>query len=67
MFHPNSTTKTIWNFIMVLLLVYTATVMPFRLAFIKAPIGSSWFWVETVIDIFFIMDVIVNLTSAFYN
>ena len=67
MLHPNGYKKTIWNYIMVFLLVYTATVMPFRLAFIKAPIGSDWFWVETVIDFLFFCDIIVNFFSAFYN
>ena len=52
---------------MVLLLVYTATIMPFRLAFIQAPTNSDWFWAETIIDIFFFMDIVVNFVSAYYD
>jgi len=50
-----------------LLLVYTATVMPFRMAFIEPAIWSDWFIAELVIDFLFLIDVIVNCFSAYMD
>jgi hypothetical protein len=50
MFHPSSKSKSVWNVIIVLLLIYTATVMPYKLAFIDAGPDSPWFVIELVVD-----------------
>ena len=50
-----------------LLLVYTATVMPWRMAFIDPKLWSDWFLVELVIDLLFFIDVIVNCFSAYLD
>ena len=60
MFHPNRRPKIIWNIILIFLLVYTATVMPYRIAFIENKIFDAWFYVDLLIDILFLIDVIVN-------
>jgi hypothetical protein len=60
MFHPNSASKTIWNMILTLLLVYTATVMPYRIAFIESEMFDSWFWVGLVVDVLFGIDFVIN-------
>lgn len=67
MFHPNRKPKLIWNMIVIFLLVYTATVMPFRIAFIENKLFDEWFFIDLFIDVLFFIDVLVNLTSAYYD
>jgi hypothetical protein len=67
MFHPSRRPKTIWNFVLIFLLVYTATVMPYRIAFIDSIMFDSWWFIDLIIDILFLFDVFVNLTSAYYD
>lgn len=51
---------------MTLLLIYTATVTPFRIAFVdEDPIG--WFIFDLTVDCLFFMDVLVNMFLAYYD
>ena len=45
-----------------MLLLYTATVMPFKLAFIDNE-GDLWFFVDNTIDFLFMFDIYVNLNT----
>lgn len=65
--HPNSRVKFVWNCVLIILLIYTATITPFRICFIDSIVYSSWWWADTLIDILFAVDIIINLNSAFYN
>jgi hypothetical protein len=65
--HPASMFKGYWNVIIMLLLVYTATIMPFRMAFLESDWLTPWFFVELMIDSLFIIDVYVNINSAYFN
>lgn len=56
---PNSYLKSFWNIIVMVLLVYTATYAPYRMAFIDT-ISTSVFVFETFIDILFGIDLLVN-------
>lgn len=47
--------------------MYTALVMPFRMAFIDSYLWDDWFIAELVIDTLFFIDVIVNMFSSYYN
>ena len=67
MFHPNHKPKLVWNIIVIFLLVYTATVMPYRIAFIENQMFDEWFFIDLFIDVLFFIDVIVNLVSAYYD
>jgi hypothetical protein len=60
MFHPERWPKSTWNLILALLLIYTATVMPFRIAFIEAKLFSTWFYIDTVVDALFLVDFMIN-------
>jgi hypothetical protein len=42
------------------LLLYTATIMPFKMAFIDSAFGDGWFIMENCIDVLFFLDVLVN-------
>ena len=65
--HPDSKGKSYWNIVVAILLIYTATVMPFALAFIDSQPYDSWFVFDLVIDILFFIDVVVNCNTAYYN
>ena len=47
--------------------MYTATIMPYRMAFIDPVWGDAWFYLEITVDALFFIDIVVNLNSAFYN
>ena len=50
-----------------MLLLYTATVMPYRMAFIQSVMYDSWFYVELCVDALFFIDLLINCFSAYYN
>lgn len=61
---PGSRLKTFWNVLIVILLAYTATYSPFKIAFIDDD-GVGTFSVELLIDLLFFIDIIVNFISAY--
>jgi len=63
--HPDKPFKQIWNVLISLVLIYTATVMPFKVAFIESKLFDAWSVIDLVIDFFFTMDICVNLLSAY--
>jgi hypothetical protein len=67
MFHPNRWPKSVWNVVLALLLIYTALVMPYRMAFIDSKFGDDWFIAELIIDMLFFCDVLVNIFSAYVD
>jgi CRP-like cAMP-binding protein len=65
MFGPQHKFKRLWNMLLIILLVYTATIMPYRMAFIDSEsVDSSWFVLEAVIDGLFFSDILINFNSA---
>ena len=60
---PTSQFKTFWNILIVLLLVYTALFVPFKLAFIETDTQALIFF-EILVDLIFGLDIIVNFLSA---
>ena len=66
-FLPNHWFKGLWNVVVSFLLIYTATVMPFRMAFVENEEEAGWVEVEYVINSLFLCDVLVNCCSAYYD
>ena len=63
---PDSKFKLVWNILVILLLLYTAIFVPFRIAFIKDDsLGMQIF--EAMIDVLFGIDIIVNFMSVVEN
>ena len=62
--NPESTIVIIWNIIVSLLMMYTAIIMPFRIAFIET---DSTFWkvLETIIDFLFLLDIVVTFNVGY--
>lgn len=65
--HPENLVKSIWNAYVGILLVYTALIMPFALSFIDSSGQDAWFYIDLVLDMSFFIDVVINLSSAFYR
>lgn len=53
MIHPDGRLKKFWNIILSVLLLYTAIVMPYRMAFVASKMWDTWFFVELTVDILF--------------
>lgn len=64
---PNNPIRSAWNVVLAILLVYTATLMPFSMAFIDTVKWNAWFILELTIDGLFFTDVLINLNSAYFN
>jgi hypothetical protein len=60
---PQGRFKYIWNSTMIILLLYTATYMPYKTCFIdeEGPIGI---WIDYTIDILFFFDILITFISA---
>lgn len=67
LFHPESKSKLIWNSILIVLLIYTATITPFRICFMENILYSNWWWVDTIVDFLFFVDIIVSINSAYFE
>ena len=61
--HPQSGFRKVWNFVVVGLLIYTALVMPFRLAFSDSD-DIGWFCTERVVDSLFFIDVMLTCITG---
>ena len=64
---PKSPVRSCWNVIVVLLLIYTATVMPFRIAYYADDEEEGWQVFDYVLDALFFSDVIFTCFSAYYT
>jgi hypothetical protein len=67
MLHPEGRAKTFWNVVVTLLLIYTAIVMPMRLAFIEGEVYDTWWCFELALDCLFFLDILVNFISAYFD
>jgi hypothetical protein len=66
--NPNSKFASFWNFVVLFLLMYTATILPYKTCFFdSSPIFSSDWIFDTVIDCLFFTDLILNFFFAFYD
>ena len=61
---PDSQFNSIWNLIMTILLLYTASYMPYRISFIDSTSLSNIIF-DTSIDLLFISDIFINFISAY--
>lgn len=60
---PDNKFKIFWNLVVLLLLCYTATIVPYRTAFVDE--NSEFMkYFEMLVDILFILDLPVNFLSA---
>lgn len=67
MIHPDSRFKSFWGVYVGILLIYTALIMPFVLAFVNTGEYDVWFFLDVILDLSFFTDIIINLFSAYYK
>jgi hypothetical protein len=60
---PDDRLKIFWNMVVLFLLSYTATIVPYRTAFEDTP-PTFFFYFDILVDILFFMDLFVNMFSA---
>ena len=60
--------RATWDSMQIFLLGYVAISVPYRIGFGKdVAFLSGWFWVDLVIDMYFIIDMFVSLRTAYYT
>lgn len=64
--HPQEPFILTWQFIVGIGILYSIIVVPLRLGFDYDATGS-WYLLEFIIDGFFMMDIVLNFRTAFFN
>lgn len=62
-FHPKHKFKLLWNFFLMILLFYTATVLPYRICFDLMQ-DQDWTVTDLCVDIVFFVDILINFNTA---
>ncbi|EAR99256.2 cation channel family protein (macronuclear) [Tetrahymena thermophila SB210] len=63
---PNSKIHSIWSPILLCLVFYSATVLPYRIAF-QDDVSNGWDIFDYVIDGLFWIDLVINMFSTYYD
>ncbi|CAD8125702.1 unnamed protein product [Paramecium sonneborni] len=66
LFLPDSQFKKYWQYVLMILLMYTAFITPIRLAFIEE-FNMIWFTLELIVDILFLLDILITFNTAYFN
>ncbi len=64
--HPRSKFNNVWEAVQFVLLLYISYAVVWRLSF-NVPAEGFWLYFEVSIDVFFGIDILLNLHTAFYN
>jgi hypothetical protein len=65
--HPESRFTQKWDLIQLLLISYVAVVIPFRIGFeVEEIVGSLAFFWDVLVDIYFLIDLLINFRLAYY-
>lgn len=65
---PDTNSAAIWDLCSVMFLLYVSFTVPLRVCFsIDMQLWSFSFWVEVVVDLFFVCDVILNFRTSYYD
>ena len=65
--HPNHKFRQRWNIFIGFLLIYTAIVTPFVIAFYDSVTFDTFFVIDTTINFFYFCDLIINCSTAFHD
>ena len=65
---PDSKFSEVWDTIQLVLLLYVAYAVPARTAFdIGTPTNHVWFYVDLIVDIYFISDCLLSFRTAYWG
>lgn len=53
-----------WSFVLLACMMWTATIMPYRLCFFEEKV-DAWFVIDLVVDAVFMLDILITLNSAY--
>lgn len=65
---PEGHARRKWDFLQLVFLSYVAFAVPYRLGFSDSvTLWSAWFWFDLGVDLYFILDIVVSIHTAYYN
>jgi hypothetical protein len=65
---PEGAFRRKWDFMQMLLLIYVAFGVPYRLGFSQPVLlWSEFFWFDAAVDIYFLCDIVISFKTAYYN
>eukprot|EP00899_Mesostigma_viride_P002123 jgi/Mesvir1/11911/Mv00251-RA.1 len=64
---PRSTFIRWWDVLTIPLLLFTATVTPYEVAFLETGWHSALFWINRAVDLAFILDIAINFRLAYFD
>ena len=68
MLMPSGAPRIVWDLGTLVAVVFIAVVLPYRLAFkVEAARGSGWWHVENALDALFMVDVVLNFRTGYYD
>ena len=65
--HPKSSMKRYWTGLMIFVLLYTATIMPYRITFTDSVVYDGWWYMDNALNILFFTDFLFSCLTAFYD
>jgi CRP-like cAMP-binding protein len=65
--NPENFFRNLWDFYLSVWLIYSCIVTPVNLAFLETKPGDPLFVVDMIIDFSFLVDVIINFFTGFYD
>jgi hypothetical protein len=65
---PDGSFRRKWDLVQMVLLTYVAFGVPYRLGFShQVLIWTGWFWFDLCVDIYFISDIFISMSTAFWD
>ena len=65
---PESQFSVYWDAAQCVFLAFVSYTVPYRTGFsIDVQLGSLWFWIDLIVDVYFISDLVLNFRTAFWN
>jgi hypothetical protein len=67
LFFPDMRVKQYWDMLIMLLVVVSSVITPWRLAFVESDDSLWWFILDTAMDLLFLCDIFVNFFTVYTN
>ena len=64
---PTDRFKVFWTCVIIVMMAYTATYMPFQICFLQDKTTSFQNFLEYFLDVVFGIDIVINFMSAYEN
>lgn len=64
--HPLDEFKSAWDLALVIVLIFSSVMSPYRLAFVEVD-DTKWQIINVVVDTLFTIDILIVFNSAYYD